>query len=306
MPDINDMILFAEVAKAGGFTKAANTLGRPKSSISYRISKLEAELGARLLERTTRRIRLTEAGRLLLEHCNHIIEEVELATNVVETLSRRPKGLLRLTASYSVGRQLLGPIANQYLQLYPDTKIQLILSNRRVDIIEEGFDLAIRVGPLAKSNFIAKRIGGSRLAFCTSVEYLKGIKQPRTPDDLAALRVLHMSEYDFPTSLKLQGPTGIEVYPIRLRGVINDFHLLKKMIQEGAGVAILPTYMCYEELAEGKLVEILPEWSIPEVVFHAVYPSHRGMTPKVRAFLDLLETHIATRTDWGTKTSLKG
>lgn len=295
MPDVNDMILFAEVVKAGGFTKAAHILGRPKSSISYRVSKLESQLGVRLLERTTRKIRPTEVGRLLLQHCIRITDEVTLATNVVEKLSQHPSGLLRVSASYSVGRQLLGPIASKYLQQYPDTKVQLMLSNRRVDIIEEGFDVAIRVGPLATSNLIAKRVGGSRLSFCASVEYLRTIKLPRTPEDLVNLRVLFMGEHDFPDTLKLQGPTGSEVYKIPLRGVINDYHLLKQMIVGGAGIAILPTYLCQEELAEGKLVEILPEWSLPEVNFHAVFPSHCGVTPKLRAFLDLLEAHLSNR-----------
>lgn len=292
MPDINDMILFAEVAKAGGFTKASEVLAKPKSSISHHIAKLESELGVRLLERTTRKIRLTEAGALLLEHCNRIIEEVEAATDRVEMLSRGPKGLLRISASFSVGRQLLGPIANKYLQEHPDTQIQLQLSNQRINLVDEGFDLAIRVGTLEKSNLIAKRIGGSYLVFCASPEYLSRITPPKTPSELNDLDVLHMSERGFPTTLRLQGPDGMESCPVILRGVINDFHLLKQMVLDGAGIAILPSYMCQNELQEKKLVVILPEWTAPEVDFHAIYPSRHGVTPKVRAFLDLLELHL--------------
>lgn len=292
MPDINDMILFAEVAKAGGFTKAAEVLAKPKSSVSHHIAKLESELGVRLLERTTRKIHLTEAGALLLEHCNRIIEEVETATDRVEMLSHRPKGLLRISASFSVGRQLLGPIANKYLQEHPDTQIQLQLSNQRINLVEEGFDLAIRVGALEKSNLIAKKIGGSRLIFCASPEYLGCISAPKTPSELDALDVLHMCERGFPTTLRLQGPDGIESYKVTLRGVINDFHLLKQMILDGAGIAILPSYMCQTEIQEKRLIVILPEWTAPEVDFHAIYPSRHGVTPKVRAFLNLLELRL--------------
>lgn len=293
MFDVNDMVIFAEVVKAGGFSRAAEQLGRPKSSVSRRIANLESQLGVRLLERTTRKMRLTEVGQTFLRHCNHIADEVVMATQVVENLSSSPRGLLRISASYSVGLQLLGPVTTEFMRRFPDVKMQLTLSNRRVDLIEEGFDLAIRVGSLTESNLVAKKIGGSQLSFYASPVYLRAIKPPRTPAELAQLCVLHMSEHEIPAGLEFLGPQGVETISIAFRGLINDFHLLKQMLVDGVGIAILPSYLCLDELAAGQLVKILPEWSLPEVGFHAVYPSHRGVTPKLRAFLDMLGTYLA-------------
>lgn len=296
MLNVDDMILFAEVVKAGGFSRAADRLGRPKSSISRRIAYLESQLGARLLERTTRKMRLTEVGQTFLQHCNHIVDEVMLATHFVEKMSDSPRGLLRISASYSVGRQLLGPVTTKFMEQFPEVKVQLTLCNRRIDLIEEGFDLAIRVGPLTESNLVAKKIGGSRLSFYASPLYLHKIKPPRLPADLEELCVLHMSKHEFPSALDLSGPEGTETVNITFRGLINDFHLLKQMIVDGAGIAILPSYLCLAELAAGQLVKVLPEWSLPEVDFHAIYPSHQGVTPKLRVFLDLLKTQLADLT----------
>lgn len=293
MPNADDMVLFADLVKAGGFSKAAQQLSLPKSTISRRIAKLEGELGQRLIERNTRTMRLTEIGQVFLQHCNSIARQVAQATQVVEGLAHGPSGVLCISASYSIGRHLLGPVIKDFLQQCPNVKVRLVLSNKRVDLIEDGFDLAIRVGPLSESNIIAKRIGGSQLSFFASPAYLRTIDPLHTPADLAGLCVMYMSEHDFPPVITLTGPNGPETVQVSLRTLVNDFHVLKSMVADGAGIAMLPDYLCTQEVASGALVEVLPDWSRPPVDFQVVYPSRQGMTPKLRAFLHLLEAHFA-------------
>jgi DNA-binding transcriptional LysR family regulator len=289
------MVLFSQLVKIGGISRAAAQLGLPKSTISRRIGKLEDQVGLRLLERNTRTMRLTEVGEAFLQHCNNIAEELNLATKVADGLSHGPNGLLRVSASYSVGRQLLGPVIASFVQQWPNVRVRLVLSNRRVDLIDEGFDLAIRVGPLSESSLIVRRLGGTKISFFTSPQYLRTLKHPlRTPADLDGLCIMQMSEFDPPLSTTIVGPDGPRAFALKARGMMNDFHLLKDIVVSGAGIAVLPNYLCCEEVAAGRLVTVLPEWSLPEVDFHAIYPSRQGVTPKLSSFLAILTEHLAT------------
>lgn len=288
MHDLNDMVAFAKVVEEGGFTAAAERIGLPKSNMSRRVSRLEQKLGVRLLERTTRKIHLTEIGDIYYQHCQRILAEAEHAERCVDRLSSSPRGLIRISASTTVGQQLLSPVLAEFLSRYPEIKLQLMLSNRRVDLIEEGFDVAIRMGPLEDSSLVARQLGQSNLFFFTSPEYVKREGSPHGPDDLSTHSCLVMSELEIPERWQLIGPDSKRALAISPYAIVNDFVTLRRMVRDGCGITILPDYLTVKDEHEGRLVRVLPDWSLKSVQFHAVYPSHRGATPKVRALIDFL------------------
>ena len=295
MIDLNEMLIFAKVVDQGGFSAAGRALGLPKSNISRRVSQLEDRLGVRLLERTTRRVRVTEIGEIYYRHCKRIQEEAEHASVSVSQLLEAPRGLLRIGASVGTGQILLSPIITEFLARYPEVQIELALSNRRLDVIEEGFDLVIRIGQLEDSSLIAKRLGEARFFFYASPAYLDTRGAPVDPDGLHDHDCLTMSDMRSPTHLRLIGLKGTRTITIRPRVAVNDFPSLRQMTQDGGGIAVLPSYLCTELEQQGQLTRILSDWSLPPVEFHALFPSHRGATPKVRVFLDFLGEEFSHR-----------
>lgn len=294
MLNVEDMILFSQLVRAGGFARAASQLGVPKSTLSRRIARLETQLGSRLVERNTRTMRLTDVGESILRHCDNVANEVALARGVAERSGDGPSGVLSVNVCYSLGWQLLDPVVTEFLQMYPGVKVRLIMSNHRVDLIAEGFDLAIRAGELYESDLIAKKIGSSKVAFFASPSYLHAFTRPLvTPADLASARLLHMSAHELPSRLALIGPRGVESFDFDFSAVVNDFQLLKQLIVSGAGIAVIPEYLCVADVAAGRLVQVLPDWALRDLEFQAVYPSRQGVTPKLRAFLRLLEARLS-------------
>ncbi|CAM2063738.1 LysR family transcriptional regulator [Sulfidibacter corallicola] len=288
MRDLNDMIVFAKVVEAGGFSAAGRLLQLPTSNISRRVARLEVSLDARLLERTTRRMRLTELGRIYYEHCRRIMEEADQAEQSVSMHRGTPMGLLRVSASVTTGIHLISPLLTEYLEAYPEVKVDLNLTNRRVDLIEEGFDVVIRVGSLPDSNLTAKYLGETNLYLWAAPGIMGELGVPEVPADLARFQVLCMSDSGFSASWTLEGPAGTETVPLQPRAFVNDFTAMRQLLLDGAGIGFLPGYMCTEMEERGHLVRVLPEWHLPPVVFHALFTGQRGAVPKVRTFLDLI------------------
>ena len=291
--DLNDMVVFARVVEHHGFSAAARALGLPKSNVSRRITRLEEALGTRLLERTTRRLRLTEVGTIYYRHCRRIMEEAEHAGRSVDRLLETPRGLLRVSTTITAGQQLLGPLAAEFLAIFPEIDLDLTLANRPVDAIEEGFDVVVRIGALEDSSLIAKALGASRFHLYAGPAYLEARASPDEPEALADHDCLIMGEDPSPNLWHLTGPDGERTIEINPRATVNDYTTLRRIVVDGGGIARLPSYMCRALAETGHLVRVLPEWSLPEVPFHAVFPSHRGATPKVRAFLDFLGERLA-------------
>ena len=179
MNDLNDMAVFAKVVETGGFTMAGEAIDMPKSNVSRRVSRLEERLGVRLLERTTRKIRMTELGEIYYTHCRRIIEEAEHADARVSQALEIPRGQLRVSASVTVGQNIISPVLGQFVKEYPEVKVQMTLANRRVDLVEEGFDIAVRVGQLEDSSLVARLLGKSELALFASPDYLKRAGEPK-------------------------------------------------------------------------------------------------------------------------------
>lgn len=291
MQDLNDMLFFAEVVERGGFAAAGRHLGVPKSRLSRRVAELEARLGVRLLQRTTRKLSVTEVGELYLRHCVAVRDEAEAAAAAVEQAHTEPRGTLRVACPVTLAQSTLGPIMAIFLARYPLVKLDMRVSNRVVDLVEEGVDVALRVRPTLddSGSLVVKNLGLTQTFLVASPAQLQRQGAPASPEDLTRLDTVSMSAIDGRASWPLEGPGGAtHVLVHQPRYVADDLLTLKFAVVCGTGMCVLPDYMCAEEIQDGRLVPVLPGWAPRPGVFHAVYPSRRGMVPAVRCFLDFL------------------
>ncbi|OZG72319.1 hypothetical protein BTA51_16425 [Hahella sp. CCB-MM4] len=295
MRDLNDILVFVNVIEAGSFSAAAERLGLPKSNISRKVSRLENELGIRLIERTTRTLHLTEAGRMYFDHAVRIKDELDYAEASISQMKGTPRGLIRVAASVTVGQQIIKPELSGFMRKYPDIRIDLELSNRRVDIVSEGIDLAIRVGELKDSSLVAKYLGTARLLLYASPEYLAGHAAVETPGNLLDHSCLHMSAVGSKAIWRLNSGSQQEIIEIEPILSVEDFDAIADAALGGLGVALLPHYIGDSLVTKGLLKPVLPGWEMESKRFYAVYPSHRGATPKLRVFLEYFYERIKTR-----------
>lgn len=291
MQDMNDMLYFAEVVEQGGFAAAGRHLGIPKSKLSRRLAELEARLGVRLLQRTTRKLSLTAVGEIYLRHCVAVRDAAEAAAQAVEQVQTAPRGTIRVACPVTLAQSTLGPIMAPFLARYPQVKVDVRVSNRVVDLVEEGLDVALRVRPTLddSASLVVKNLGVTRTFLVASPAQLQRQGTLLRPQDLAGMDTVSMSAVEGKASWVLVGPDGADqVLHHQPRYVADDLLTLKFAVVGGAGVGMLPHYMCREELQAGRLVQVLPGWAPRPGLFHAVYPSRRGMVPAVRCFLDFL------------------
>lgn len=282
--DLNEIVIFARVIDAGSFTAAARELGMPKSTVSRKVSDLEERLGARLLQRTTRKLSLTDAGNTFYQYAHRVVGEVEAAELAVTRLQETPRGLLRLTTPISFG--YMGPIVVSFLRRYPEVQVEMVGTDRVVDLVDEGYDVAVRAGRLADSTLIARPLGGMRNFVVATPDFVDAHGAPETPDDLARTDCVAFGGVRDPTRWTLHVGSQTAVFPIRARFIVNDFDEVYAAALAGLGVAMLPVYRCVDDLRAGRLVRVLPDWCSPEVPLYIVYPSTRHLSPKVSAFLD--------------------
>ncbi len=287
MNDLNNMVIFAKVAEFQGISPAARALGIPKSKVSRRMAALENQLGVRLLERTTRAVHLTEVGDIYYQHCKRIAEEAISAQESVNQMLETPRGHLRVSASVTIGQYLIAPHLGEFIANYPEVEVEVILNNRRVDVIAEGFDLVIRVGDLQDSTLVSKYLGSDNAMLFASSSYLKNFGSPKRITDLEDHRFLTMSGSPQADQWVLVGPKNQkEVISIHPYTAVNDLTVLRQLALDGVGIAFLPSYLEKNTIKSKKLHRVLPGWQSPLFNYHALYPSHRGVTLKVRAWLD--------------------
>ncbi len=286
--DLNDVLAFTRVADSGSFTAAATRLGWPKSSVSHRVTRLEAALGVRLLERNTRRLRLTEVGARYHEHARRVLQELEQASATVARFLVQPQGWLRITASVVLGQELLPSLLAEFASDYPEVQLFVDLNNRRVDLLEEGFDVAIRSGELPDSSLVARKLGQAAARLYAAPSYLRRHGKPRTPDELNA-HVLLDNAASAPTERwSLSHEDGRQaVVSARFRVVGNDPTLLREIAARSEGIVSLPDFIAAPALAQRRLEPVLAAWATRRVEVHAVFPSHKSLSPAVRAFVDL-------------------
>lgn len=295
MQDLNDMLYFAEVVDCGGFAAAARRLGLPKSKLSRRVAQLENRLGVRLLQRTTRKLSVTDVGQLYLRHCTAMRDEAQAAQEAVDYVQTEPRGTIRVACPLTLALGTIGPLMAPFLTRYPQVRVDMRVSNRVVDLVEEGFDVALRVRPTLEdsASLVIKNFGRSRTLLVASPQQLQRQWQPNNPEELAGLDTVAMSAVDGRSAWVLHGPDGqTHTLVHQPRYVADDLATLHFAIAGGVGMSFMPEYMCEDDLRAGRMVEVLPGWSPTPGIFHAVYPTRRGMVPAVRAFLDFLGESI--------------
>ena len=296
MQDLNDMLFFTEVVERGGFAAAGRALGLPKSRLSRRVAELELQLGVRLLQRTTRKLSLTDVGEQFLKHCLAMRDAAQAAAQVAAQVQTEPRGTIRVACPVTLAQASVGALVPHFMAQNPQVRIEMQVTNRVVDLVEEGIDVALRVRPTleASGSLVIKQLGRTRTLLAASPDLLaRQGGAPATPQDLARLDTVAMSVTDGRTSWRLIGPGGDEhLFVHTPRYVADDLLTLQYAVLKGTGICVLPDYMCRDELRDGRLVQLLPQWAPPDGVVHAVFPSRRGLVPAVRRFLDFLGEHM--------------
>ena len=296
MDRLTEMEAFATVVDQGGFTDAAKKMGISKSAVSKHVSALEARLGARLLNRTTRRVSPTEIGLAYYDRARRVLNDAGEADALVTSMQSAPSGLLRVSVATDFGVNLLSPILGDFLLEFPDITVNMVLNNRYVELISEGFDLAIRIGELEDSTLRARKLCETNRRMIASPEYFKKYGRPQKIDDLNDHKLLHYSNNSSGNVWKLTAPSG-EKRQVRTAGwlTVNDGQSLLNAAVAGLGIAYLPSFLYADAMEQGLVQEAIPELPIETQGIFAVYPPGRFTQPKVRAFIDFLVHSFADK-----------
>lgn len=283
-----EMQTFCAVVDAGSFVKAADALGFSKAAVSRYIGDLEARLGVRLLHRTTRRLSLTEEGEVFNARCRQLLSGFEEAEAELSTRSGAARGLLRVNAPVSFGIRHLAPLWGVFRELHPQVRLDVTLADRVVDLIEEGYDLAIRIATLPSSTLISKKLASTRIVLCASPQYLEACGVPRHPGELTDHAVIAYSYWSNGDTWRFDGPDGHVDVTTKPWMHANNGDTCRAAALAHQGVVLQPTFMVGEDLAAGRLVELMPEFRSIELGIYAVYPTRKYVAPKVRALIDFL------------------
>jgi len=291
MQDLNDMLYFAEVVERGGFAAAGRALGIPKSRLSRRVSELEEQLGVRLLQRTTRKLSLTEVGEAYLRHCQSMRESAQAAADVAAQVQTEPRGTIRVSCPVTLAQTSVAVLVPLFMRAFPEVRVEMLVTNRVIDLVEEGMDVALRVRPTLEDSgsMVVKRLDQALQVLVASPALLQRQGVPAALEDLARMDSVAMSAPDGRATVRLVGPDGREhAIQHQPRFVADDLLTLRFAALAGTGWGWMPDYMCVEDLAEGRLVQLLPDWAPAPGIVHAVFATRRGMVPAVRRFLDFL------------------
>jgi DNA-binding transcriptional LysR family regulator len=295
LQDLNDLYFFAAVVEHGGFSSAGRALGIPKSRLSKRVAQLEERLGVRLLQRTTRRFVVTEVGERFYGHCRAVIEEARAAQDAVDELRTEPRGIVRVSCPVSLVHTLLGAMLPVFLLEHPKVQVRLVATNRRIDVISEGFDIAIRVREKLDTDatLVLRSFGQSKSLLVASPAFLEANGRPQTVEALSALPAISMFENEGAQVWELFDPQGKRAHvDMTPRLICGDFAALIQAAVQGCGVALLPEDYCAPWIARGDLEWVMPDWTTAQGTLHFVYPSRRGLLPAVRAFVDFLAERL--------------
>ncbi|GMU71889.1 MAG: LysR family transcriptional regulator [Betaproteobacteria bacterium PRO3] len=289
MDRFQSIAAFVSVIENGSFARAAEKLGQSVSAVSRRVAELEEHLDARLLNRTTRRLSLTETGRAFHERAVQLLADLEEAEQGASAGGVTPRGTLKLTAPITYGIRVLAPIVAAFAAKYDQVRVDVDLSDRVVDLVDEGFDLAVRIGEIRSQFLVARRIGATSLVCCAAPSYLERHGTPRTPDDLARHSCLTYEYAATRHQWRFIGADGGDRV-VRIGGPLhaNNGRMLGALAVEGAGIVCEPDFILAPDLERGALVPILTDWTLPSIAIHAAYPSRRHLSAKVRAFVDFL------------------
>lgn len=294
MDRLSAMEVFTNVVEILGFSAAASHLGISRASVSKQVIQLEESLGASLLNRTTRRVSVTEVGEAYYERCKRVLAEVEEADLLVEQLHSEPRGTLKVSAPMSFGVAHLGPAVSDFLSEYRELSISLTLNDRFTDLIEEGFDIAIRIAQSADSSLIARRLSGVRCVMTATPEYLERKGVPTKPQDLSGHQCLSYSYLASGLEWPIFGPNGATSVKVSGPLKANNGEVLLQAARQNLGVAFLPNFLVREDIQAGVLVPVLEQYRLPELSVYAVSPPNRFPARKVQAFIAFLAERFET------------
>lgn len=292
MDIVASMKVFVSVVEAGSFASAAERLGMSRAMASKYVAMLEDHLDTRLLNRTTRRLSLTEPGSLFFERSVQILSDIAEAEQIAGHMAAEPRGVLKVTMPLSYGLHRFGPIVADYTKRYPKVKLDLSLNDRKIDLVEEGFDVAVRIGRLPESGLIARKLGAVRSIVVGAPAYLEQYGMPATSEDLANHVCLGYTFANGGNEWRLQGPNGLTT--VRSSGSVkaDNGDFLRLAALEGAGLIFQPWFIVEDDVRAGRLMQALSDYSSEELGIYAVYPSRKHLSAKVRTFVDLLVTHL--------------
>jgi DNA-binding transcriptional LysR family regulator len=299
MHDLNDLQFFAAVVGHRSFSAAARVLGVPKSRVSRRVALLEERLGVRLLERSTRSLHVTEVGQQIYEHARAAIEQADAVDDVALRMQSEPRGLVRISCPHGL-QEILASAFPAFLAAHPSLRVQVVMTNRRVDLIEEGVDIAIRIRERldTDADIQLKKIGTSKRILVSAPQLLAEIGRPSAPGDLKRFPLLHQQEQPGPSVWTLTNRAGQkETIEFQARLATGDFGLLVAAACAGVGIALVPRGNCSAELTSGRLVHVLAPWGTPDGIVHLVFTSRRGMLPGVRAVVELAADALRAATN---------
>lgn len=296
--NLSFMAVFARVVEAKSFSAAASALGLSKSAVSKQISQLEDRLGARLLDRTTRRVALTEVGRVFYDHAARMLSEAQAAEAAVSALHELPRGLLRISLPVTFGLTHIAPAIPEFLQRCEEMRIDMTFSDRYVDLLEEGFDLAVRIARLTDSSLVARKLAPNRMVIAASPDYLARHGEPKTPADLTQHSCFAYTYAPDPDHWPLLVDGKLTQVKVNGRLRANNGDALRLAAVGHLGLVMSPTFMVGDDLRAGRLRTVMDAYMPVDSAIYAVYPSRRYITPKVRAFIDFLASRFGPEPYW--------
>lgn len=296
-----DMQVLRSIAEAGSLSAAGRALDMAPSTVSKRVAHLESRLGVRLMHRSTRRLRLTEEGQVYLELARRVLGEVQEVEASLSNRGAAPRGVLRVSAPAAFGRKHVAPAIPAFLSRYPGVSVQLHLSEALVDLVEEGFDLAVRIGEPKEESFVARKLAANRRVVCASPAFLRAHGVPRRPSDLARMNCLILGERNAGQGVwTFEGPEGTQ--RVRVGGTLqcNDSEVIYQWAIAGLGLALKSLWDVGASIRQGRLQAVLPDYRVPGADIHALYPQRKLVSPKVRAFVQFLAERFGPVPYWET------
>jgi len=295
MPDLNGMMLFTAVVRANGFSQAARDIGQPKSTISRKVAQLEEELGVRLLQRDSRNISLTQIGALFFQHCETISQEIEAAKAIIENTHSDISGSLRIAIPVSFSQEVIGHLCSSFMRLYPNIELDIQFTDNDIGLVGEGYDIAIKYGPLQSSDLVARLLFERQPILVASPNYIKKYGAPATPQELAKHQGILLG-----TSLSAPiwsiGKGNRKIMATFQRKVrVNSAKMVKRFALDDFGIALLSNTSCKQEIASGSLVPILQEWPMDPIKVYGVYSSRRQLALNISAFLDFISKRYSNQ-----------
>lgn len=298
MLDLGDLMVFAKVVETGSLTKAGKLLGLPKSTISRRVTRLEQHLGALLLHRTTTAVTTTDDGALFFEYCLRSIGVLRDGERALQSQQHHPQGVVRVAIPYVLGQSFIAPLLAEFLELYPDLRLVSVLSDDAVALLRGGFDLAITAGPLVDSDLIATKLGATECGPFGAPAYFERKGMPQNHVELPRFDLLAVGNIDRRQQWLLHNGANEVALEFQPKLVCNDLILLRHAVLCGLGIANLPAFLCKHDLAEGRMVDVLPGWKTAPMNFFAVFSGHKTEPVRIRTLIDFMVERLRSELSW--------